>query len=325
MFRITIISLAALASISIASAGEIQIGGSTGLTNAYITSGGCSGAGPCVTGSIGSSTTEQNYDTTLFSGFYTGSPYTGYNQTTAEKGTLTDPTSGVVFSMIDDGTSGGNSNNFWELPEGGSPVQQITIPIGVYAVTDVWTLMNDIASDAGMVGATVIFNFGTTSNASTVDSISVKLTNTNNSATAAGSIRNSIDCSPATTTPCEGTATPAIGPFLSSTTYNSGAITVDADNVFSHSFGDSQSGTVNLDDQGFFFNGISLAALGTGDTNLNTYLVSIQIKESTTMPAGAAAALSAVTVDTVPEPSTVFLVLAGLGCVGFGAFRRKKA
>jgi hypothetical protein len=87
------------------------------------------------------------------------------------------------------------------------------------------------------------------------------------------------------------------------------------------------SGNVVLDDQGFIFNSLNLTGTGfTGLTNLDTYLVSVQVKEVGSGDTGAFLGLSAITVDSpVPEPSTVALVLVGLGAVGFGALRRKKA
>ena len=65
MFRTTTVLLLSMASAGIVSAGQIQLGGTNGLTNGYIT-GGCSGTS-CVGGSIATGT-EQNYDTVLFSG-----------------------------------------------------------------------------------------------------------------------------------------------------------------------------------------------------------------------------------------------------------------
>src|SRR5271157_1496701 len=63
MFRITAGSLLALASVGVAGAGQIQIGGANGLTSSYIATG-CSGTPPCVAGSLGSlsSATEGSYD-----------------------------------------------------------------------------------------------------------------------------------------------------------------------------------------------------------------------------------------------------------------------
>jgi len=80
-------------------------------------------------------------------------------------------------------------------------------------------------------------------------------------------------------------------------------------------------GAAYLDDQGFFFNSANLSTLGAGLTNLNTYLVSVQVNEIST--SGSGAGLAAITVDAVPEPSTILLFVAGLGVVGLGRLRKR--
>src|SRR5580658_7044005 len=122
MYRITTLAAVAVCSVMVASAGQIQIGGVNGLSTAYITNPntvagqnttGCAGGGTCVTGSVGAYT-EQNYDNVLFAGAMncatpspscsgtTPTPYSTYNQTTAEQGTLTDTANNIKFPMIDD-------------------------------------------------------------------------------------------------------------------------------------------------------------------------------------------------------------------------------
>jgi hypothetical protein len=89
----------------------------------------------------------------------------------------------------------------------------------------------------------------------------------------------------------------------------------------SGAYASSPGGQVFLNDQGFVLGDISLADLGVGDTNLNTYLVSVQIREvGVTAAAGEAVGLSAITVLTTPEPSTVLLFLAGLGAIGLARY-----
>src|SRR5580658_1728084 len=103
MARIGIISLFGLLAVAAANAGSIQVGGATGLTSTYISSG-CAGVGPCVAGSVGGFQ-ENNYDVRLFmaaGGTYT--PYPTYNQTAGEQGTL------GQFAMVDDGAGSNGSN-----------------------------------------------------------------------------------------------------------------------------------------------------------------------------------------------------------------------
>jgi hypothetical protein len=159
--------------------------------------------------------------------------------------------------------------------------------------------------------------------------VMIKLRNSLNNTTPAGQSENAIDCSPVTGS-CGSVATPASGPVMSTTTVvptspaGLPALTVDADNLFNYVYNSSGNGTLVLNDQGFFFSGLNLSALGAGLTNLNTYLVSVTVSEVGSSP-GESAALSAITVDTTPEPSTVFMLLTGLGAIGFAGFRRRKA
>jgi len=308
MFRIAIVSGIALFTVVAANAGQIQIGGANGLTASTVVGGGCSPGGPC---------TEQGYVPVMFEGKPV-SPAVG-------PGSVVDPLgdsgSGVTFSNINDGAG----KNFWDIAtsSGGFP-STLTIPVGLFGVTDVWTMINDIES-TNPRDVNVFFNFGTTANASTVDSVSVHLNNADG-ASSVGQVRNALVCN----TGCAETTQPSLSGMVS------GGITVVADNVWQQSYpfcGPSSIGTAVatcpigtafLDDQGFFFNSLSLAPLGAGLTNLNTFLVSVQVKEIA-VGGGSGAGLSAITVDTsaAPEPSTVLLFVAGLGVVGLGRLRKR--
>src|ERR1700688_338211 len=87
MVRVTIISALGLITAVAASAGSIEIGGPSGLTNNYITQGAgavcAAGAGACVTGSTGGFV-QKNFDNVLFAGATNGTapvPFSGYTQT----------------------------------------------------------------------------------------------------------------------------------------------------------------------------------------------------------------------------------------------------
>jgi hypothetical protein len=337
MYRINTLAAVALCSVVAASAGQIQIGGVNGLSTAYITAPntiagqnttGCAGGGTCVTGSAGAYT-EQNYDNVLFAGATNSgtppTPYGTYNQTTAAQGSLTDSASNIKFSMIDDGTSSGASNNFWQGAQAGctgacaSPA--ITIPIGIFGVTDVWALLNTELSGADANNTTqIIFTFGSQSSGGTTQNVLVKLSTSNNNNTPANEMQNSVLCVPASS------CTTASGPTLGEAVISS--VTVLTDNVYTSLYNNgaltgysgATSGNVVLDDSGFYFNGISLSTIG--GTNLTNYLQSVSVKETGAIN-GTAEALSAITVETVPEPSTIFMFLSGLGAIGFARFRRK--
>jgi hypothetical protein len=232
--------------------------------------------------------------------------------------------SGVTFSEINDGSL----KNFWDLPTG-STASILTIPIAQFGVTDVWTMLNTIeATKANDIS--VVFNFGTSANVVS-DSVAVKLGDAD-AASATGQVRNALVCSSGcqessqvgltdavinnVTVVAENINGNASQSFNNCISQNTLAVTTSA----SSSIG--CSGTAYLDDQGFFFNGLSV---GAGLTNLNTYLVSVQVKEIAT--GGGGDGVSAITIDTAaatPEPSTVLLFVAGLGVLGFGR-RRKKA
>lgn len=309
MFRIAIVSGITLFSLVAANAGQIQIGQPNGLSSSMVTGGGCSAGGPC---------NEMGYVPVLFE----SAPVTVTGGATFFDA-AGDGGSGVTFSKIND------TGNFWDLPTG-TATSILTIPIGVFDVTDVWTMINDIEGTKTR-DINVTFNFGTNANGigGTNVSASVALFNAN-AANASGQVRNALVCNGCAETSQVG---------LTGEVNN--GVTVVADNVFTQPFSvlcqsplaivasigsNSQcgaEGTAYLDDQGFFFNSLNL---GGGLTNLNTYLVSVQIKEIAT--AGGGAGLSAITIDTgaaaaTPEPSTVLLFVAGLGVVGLGRLRKR--
>jgi len=348
MTKIAIVGLIALAS---ANAGQIQIGGTNGLTNSYITT---------ANGGVGSTGTfnEQNYDTNLFFGATESgtapTPYAGYNQTAGATGTLTDTVNNITFSMVNDGVAAtntsiygqasnvGQSNNVWVSTSTGNDT--ITVPVGVFDVTGVWTMLNTELGGAGSLrDADVTLDFSTTANGSSgITQIQFKPTNTDTTATGGThfGIMNGDDCTGGSG--CTGTGYGATGgndglsnPSSTATPVNltNGAITYSAQNYYTQNlFGTNNlynsavgseantSGFLSLQDLGYVFSG-SLATYAASQ-----YLVSVQITEAAGTQSGASAlGLSAVTVTTgTPEPSTVFLLLSGLGAIGFGRFRRRK-
>ena len=171
----------------------------------------------------------------------------------------------------------------------------MVIPIGVYGVTDVWTMLNDIAS-AQNTDASVFFNFGLTSNATNLDSVKVTLKNANTT-NGAAQVRDACETGNCPTTG-------AVGSLLATTTLTDtnslpASMTVDAHNVYS-GFNDQlcsqPQGSFTtcaitddfLDDQGFIFNNMALTGTAfSGQTNLSTYLVSITVKEGNTINSSA--------------------------------------
>jgi hypothetical protein len=230
---------------------------------------------------------------------------------------------GVTFALLNQ-TVSGTAEGVWAATTSGT--NSITIPIGIFGVTDVYTMLNDEYGVSGQSPTTVQFNFG--------NSTSESFTLVNGTV-----IRDDFDCTGGTgLAACQalnyattlniangystnGTSLGAIGGIGAGTAY------VDAFNVWSGTYGQgtgayaNTTGTLALDAQDF-----SLGNLAAGQT-----LTSITITDT----AGAATKvsrdfLSAVTVASsgsapaTPEPSTVLLLVGGLGSVVLVRRRRKQ-
>jgi hypothetical protein len=236
--------------------------------------------------------------------------------------------------MISDGTNGNASNNAWEALS----TATITVPIGISNVTDVQTLMGNLWGLAGANSTDITFNFGTSSNASSFnDVVTVDLTNAGISGSSpSGQIGTFVDCTTAGSSSCN--TTYAVGPLAGTSTpttvFNSvtqpTGVTVTTGNLASNLFGASNgnsynsangsiflgtSGNVSVDDQDFL-----LGSLVT--PSASEYLVSIQVTEEVG-GTSSRTALSAITVNTTPEPSTILLFLSGFGALGLARLRRR--
>jgi len=316
MVRFLTIGITGLILAAVASAGQIEIGGSSGLTSSYVTAANEGGF------------VEKNYVNALFEGEVSSAvPFTGYTTSgsIAVGDTKTDSAgdggSGVTFAMIANNTTGGGqSANFWEGASEATPENELTVPVGIYGVTDVWTMMNLISGDLNSSGrdVNIYFNFSTAgATGSITTTVGLKLTNsgTTYNASPMGDLQDSVIC----TSDCPSSDTDN-GPTLSSDTPtltggSPSGVNVVMDRLYNLGFGDSITGNLVLDDQGFFFTGTALADA------LSSYLVNIQIQEVDSA-SGSAVGLSAVTVDATPEPSTILLFLTGLGAIGFSRLRR---
>jgi hypothetical protein len=333
-----------------AMAGQIEIGaglslsGSTyvsanGLTLAYVKNAGaatCAGAQLATLGAANAANNGCYNGSTLTSGFsegpYSSTLYSGAlspagngvgsggltgsqvpNGTVAGEQQLT--ASGVTYAMINDGTN----KNDWSIGTG-TTLNTITIPVGVFNVTDIDTMLNDYIGSAG-VGSDVItvqFNFGSLSNTISSSSPVYTLTDGNG-------IRNTIDCtaaqpSGAPPSSCNSLATGFSG--------NTGYANVTASNVWNGVYTggtttgvmnyNNTTGVLNLDAQNFSF----------GTSELGLYLVDIVITDQTNVANTTRVGLSAITIQTAdlatPEPSTILLGLVGLAGIGFFRFRNAR-
>jgi hypothetical protein len=339
------ISAFGLASVVAASAGQIDIGGSaTGLTSNYILQGAgavcAAGPGKCVAGST-TGWAERNYDNILFSGVTSGgglsspAPFAGYTQSGGEpaNSSITD-SKGNTFATISDGADPltDASYNYWASTSTSGGKDSITVPIGISGVSDVWTMMDNEWGSLGLNDTSVTFNFGSTSNqVGGYTSITVNLLDTNNTGSN-GDMRAAVACTVLTTATCHSGTNPsgtlAQGNVVDGVTINTGV----AYNTFAYTaanptgFYAGTQGHLKLDTQEFVFNNPSL---------LGDYLVSLTVTENlSNTPASeirnsasfpSETALSAIDVDTVtatPEPTTILLLLSGLGGFVFLRFRR---
>jgi hypothetical protein len=347
MFRATIATTAlGLVTALAASAGAVYIGGASGLTSNYIVQGAnaacAAGAGNCVTGSLGG-WAEKNYDNVLFSGATNGTapvPFAGYVQNGGEGSGLSmtsaggnTSAAGVGFSMISDGGAGpqgtGASKNLWEASGANT---SLLVPIGVYDVTDVATMLQDVWGSVGGNDTSITFNFGSSSNATTgITSVTFDLFDVNNQsgAGASGELRASVACTTTTTATCNSSTNPSNLPQTTTNmlasdgnTYavNTSAVfgstkTPGGQYLYTSAGAGLYSGTagqLKMDDQDFVF----------GSAFANSWLVSLAVTQNSNFGNNVSAtALSAITVDSaVPEPTTVVLLFAGLG--GIAAVRR---
>jgi len=301
-------------------------------------------------GPAGFNAKENNYNGTLYAGT-TGVTYTpgnsndfintstaGYNLPNGEtpnnatNQSLTAP-NGVTFDMIDEGTANASANT-WYTSQTPGDTTTITVPVGIFGVTQAWTMLNDEWGANGSSPVTVAFNFGTSATNANAGSIVFTLTE-------GQTIRSAVDCTASTATGSQttqyyttsGTHTgcEAMATSLSSSSYNAstGSGTVSAFNVATGQYtGDTATGTVAYNTSGTLF-------LDAQDYNFGSYggdyLVNMVVTDAAgasltningTTIASSRVGLSALDVET-PEPSTWALVFSGVGLIAFVRRRRR--
>lgn len=311
--RLFYIGILGTAAISLATAGQIEIGAgqngsgvsTQGLTSAYI--------GATTWG-------EKNYVNNLFLNDtlsngtlnnVTGTGPTGNGSTLPTAGNgfqqFTDTNDNVTFGMMNDGSNG---MNYWGStnPNTVTP-SSITVPVEVSGVSTAYIMLSDyygLSGASGVNNDTVEFFFSGGGNLSFNLSNGVQIDSVHN---CLGSNASAKTPEPCPSPSFSGTTTAGTTDMAWSGTY------AEANNATPYS---GTQGNVSLLDLSF----------SLGDFSGQT-LTSVQITDNNDLSLNSRLALSAITVSganaqlVTPEPSTVFLFLAGLGAIGFFGHRRK--
>jgi hypothetical protein len=351
MFR-TIASLSlGLTALATLNAGQIQIGGSngtSGLSSNYLAGvagspcagayasgqsslagyAGCQAAGTGgvanTTGLNGTSFKLFSYSGSLFNSLTeNGSPLATPPTTLTANDALATP---VTFDLLSTNQQWGGSGGTADGTFGGTATStSLTIPISIFGVDKVWTMLQDYWGTNGSQNTTVVFNFGATSNqTSGYTSLTFKLVNGNQ-------IRDAVDCSGLSTSPAPG-ANPndfnaagcqSFAETTSSATTASAFTEVYNGDTAASSMYYNTSGSVHLDDQLFQF----------GAAQSTQWLDNIVITNTDglagTPTQTSRTSLSAITVDTTavvptPEPGSIMLILSGISAIGVSRIRRRK-
>jgi hypothetical protein len=333
------LSLIGLLAVTSGFGGQIQIGGSTGLTANYINNN-CPVAN-CLNatapdGAVSASSTNAaliGYTNTLFAGV-SPTPNVGSGPLTdSSTQTLAAVGQSVSFNLINDGNS---NHNAWQMEGGQAPGgnQTVEVPIDLSGISGVFLMLNDANGVAAAKDALVTFDFASTPNATTgLTSLTVKLLDSNNSATAAGVFQNAIACTSGSSCPENGSSPEDNGPTLTGPVTTlvqnlatsaglntagssvTGDVSVVTNQLFSSPYSDGTTGNAVLDDLGFVFSSSFLSTVA-GD-----YLVDVRVYDNNSTQ-NSWDALSAITVVT-PEPSTWLLLLAGVS--GFVVYKLRRS
>jgi hypothetical protein len=310
-------TVAILASV-LAQAGQIHVGQISGGNNLGLTTGtlntgsATSGTGTVITTAHAA---LQAYDNLLF-------------DSATENGTAVSTTAGYPTGEVSDPNNGnaaffliggvGSATNTW-YSSSKVNTSDVIVPINTANVATVWTMLNDVVGS----NTDVTFFLNTTDSLTGATQVTVDLVD-------GQEIRSAVLCTsncPAGTNTAltggtpnyfvngSGTASGTIGvttgriQFPGGTTWNpsyNGATGVFA----------GTSGSLTLDDQAFNLYPL-LSTYGP-------YLVQLEIIQAGGQAGNGNFDLQAVTLGTVPEPSSLTLIMVGFGLAGFAMARRSK-
>lgn len=292
-----------MAAISIASAGQIEIGAnnSSGVTTSGLTA-----------AFVGPTTwSEKNYVTNLFVSdtLSNGANLPDYQNSLQQFTDTHNTTAGgpVTFGMLDDAA---NTNNYWSSQNNTSPavISTMALNIGEYAnVSQAYILLSDYYGVANTIdNDTVTFNFagGITGTVDLSNGIDID------------SVHDCTGPNPAATTPEPCPTSPAFNGTTSAPDTNIAwtSTYAEANNLTPFSGTEGNATLIDLTFNLSAFSGDLLTGITISDDNNLSLNSRLALSAITIAGTGAAA---------VPEPSTVFLLLAGLGVIGFFGLRRK--
>jgi hypothetical protein len=230
---------------------------------------------------------------------------------------VSDPSNdgGATFSLIGDPSKAAGAAWYSTTQSGAS---NIVVPINVFDVDTVWTMLNDYEGSA--VSATFYFNSTDTTSGAT--QVSVNLTD-GQEIRSAVLCTNGCNASSSETLVATNTGVTATGDPHGTITVTTGSIQYPGGTTWSPSYttigsgmpdAASTAGNLTLDDQAFQF----------GNAFSDQYLVQVVFTELNSGNANNHFLLSAVTVDQTPEPSTLGLGFLGIG-VAFGLIRKQRS
>lgn len=330
MFRniaILIVGASAIANLNAGSVTLTQVGGNTGLTSSQVsvsnftltspnstflnstagTATGVNGSVICTGGTATSCTNNLPN---------TATPTTGYPAN--EFLTGTGAGAGVTFSMINQSATSGT----WEAPaesgsNTGTATMTITLPGGVFGVTNVYTMINDLVANTSASNqdpTSVQFIFANSADNETFNLYDGYTIRSNDvGGTLAGNVSNlgggtySDSTNPGTS--CYG---------LNSTTAQTCAAataSVSAFNIWNGTDTHNTNGVLNLDAQDF-----NLGAAAAGDTLEQIIITNTASATSRDL----VTAVDLQTLSSAPEPASILLILSGIGALGLVRRRQKQ-
>jgi hypothetical protein len=258
------------------------------------------------------------------------------------------PPSAPEFDLLGDGTwnNRGASNTAWISTGTGGATSTLTIPVGIFGVNDVATLLNTTGGvmTGGTVcaGATITATANTTcTNTRSYSYVTLEFNHTDPTGLTGTDLFETVSLVNGVTqrnildgTCVNGSASFCTGTGALATTQSNGLVmdpntgimyTIVAQNDFTGSTSNNIHGTNGPANNSTMF--LDAQLIPVFSEYSGNYLVSVSITNTGTS-SGAnynEEVLSGLTVTASPEPSTILMLLGGIGVMAASRLRRKKA